>query len=113
VKQVLVVNQTLTLPPGKLAAQVAHASIGAYLRALPHLQQAWLRSGMTKIVLGAVGVHALEALQAEADVRDVATFLVADAGRTVLRSGTVTCLGLGPAPNEVLNALTGELKLLR
>jgi PTH2 family peptidyl-tRNA hydrolase len=42
----------------------------------------------------------------------VPSFLVQDAGRTVLLPGTITCLGLGPAPVELLDTLTGELKLL-
>jgi len=33
-KQVLVVNSALALPPGKMAAQVAHASVAAFLSAL-------------------------------------------------------------------------------
>ena len=40
-------------------------------------------------------------------------FLVADAGRTVIPSGTVTCLGIGPAPDQVIAPVTGALKLLR
>ena len=108
----LIVDQMLVIPPGKLAAQVAHASLGAYLKTPPHFQRAWLQSGMTKIVLAAVGARELEALELEAAACNVAAFLVVDAGRTILPAGTVTCLGLGPAPNETLDALTGKLRLL-
>jgi len=38
--------------------------------------------------------------------------LIEDAGRTVVPEGTVTCLGLGPVPDEDLDRLTGELRLL-
>jgi peptidyl-tRNA hydrolase len=50
-KQVLVVNSDLALPAGKMAAQVAHASIAAFLIADNANRQEWLDVGMPKIVL--------------------------------------------------------------
>jgi hypothetical protein len=50
-KQVLVVNSALALQPGKMAAQVAHASIAAFLSADDANRQKWLEVGMPKIVL--------------------------------------------------------------
>ena len=50
-KQVLVVNHALQLPKGKLAAQVAHAAVGAFLAADKRAQQRWLDEGMPKIVV--------------------------------------------------------------
>ena len=50
-KQVLVVNSALALPPGKMAAQVAHASIAAFLIADNANREKWLNVGMPKIVL--------------------------------------------------------------
>ena len=44
VKQVIVVNEALRLPRGKLAAQVAHASVGAFLAAQHHDRSEWLAS---------------------------------------------------------------------
>ena len=50
-KQVIVVNEALALPPGKMAAQVAHAAVGALLNASSEKQAAWFRAGMPKVVL--------------------------------------------------------------
>ena len=50
-KQVIVVNEALALPPGKMAAQVAHAAVGALLNAPAEKQSAWFRVGMPKVVL--------------------------------------------------------------
>ena len=52
-KQVIVVNQSLKLPKGKLAAQVAHAAVGAFVEADDDARVNWLEEGMPKVVLGA------------------------------------------------------------
>ena len=112
VKQVIVANQALNLPRGKLAAQVAHAAVGAFLVAPADAQAAWLRVGMPKIVVGVASEAELSSLREAAERVGIPSFLVQDAGRTVLLPGTITCLGLGPAPVDLLDTLTGELKLL-
>ena len=38
--------------------------------------------------------------------------IIADAGRTVVAPGTVTCLALGPAEEAAIDRLTGSLPLL-
>jgi peptidyl-tRNA hydrolase len=112
VKQVIVVDASLGLPPGKLAAQVAHAAILAFLRAEPALQRAWLETGMAKIVLTCDSAEALMALADQAGGAGLSTGLVRDAGRTVVSAGTTTCLGVGPDDAARIDAITGALKLL-
>jgi peptidyl-tRNA hydrolase len=111
-KQVIVVDRSLALPKGKLAAQVAHAAVGAFVAASAQAQIAWLQVGMPKIVVYAADTDALVQLEARARQQHIPVCLVHDAGRTVLPSGTITCLGLGPAPAKTLDQLTGELPLV-
>ena len=111
-KQVIVVNRSLALPKGKLAAQVAHAAIGAFIAASAEAQVAWLQVGMPKIVVYAADADALVELEARAREQQIPADLVHDAGRTVIPAGTITCLGLGPALADVLDPLTGELPLV-
>jgi peptidyl-tRNA hydrolase, PTH2 family len=111
-KQVIVVNRSLALPKGKLAAQVAHAAVGAFAAATAQAQAAWLQVGMPKIVVYAADADALIQLEARAREQQLPACLVHDAGRTVLPVGTITCLGLGPAPTELVDGLTGELSLV-
>jgi peptidyl-tRNA hydrolase, PTH2 family len=112
-KQVIVVNEALKLPRGKLAAQVAHAAVAAFLAAGEEARQSWLNRGMTKIVLKVEQESDLINLYDLALSRNIPAQLISDAGRTVLPAGTVTCLGLGPASDNELDELTGSLKLLR
>ncbi len=111
-KQVIIVNQSLKLPKGKLAAQVAHAAVAAFLVASEQAKQIWHKEGMPKVVLRGLDEDALRNLQRIALERNIPAQLIRDAGRTVVPTGTVTCLGLGPAPEIELDALTGTLKLL-
>jgi PTH2 family peptidyl-tRNA hydrolase len=112
-KQVLVVNSDLALPAGKMAAQVAHASMAAFLIADHANQQKWLDVGMPKIVLAGENEAQMQLLLRRAHEANVPAYLVRDAGRTVVPEGTVTCLGLGPAPKDAIDALTGALALLK
>ncbi len=111
-KQVIVVNRSLSLPKGKLAAQAAHAAVGAFVAASAQAQVAWLRVGMPKIVVYAADADALVQLEARAREQQIPACLVHDAGRTVIPAGTITCLGLGPAPADALDPLTGALPLV-
>jgi peptidyl-tRNA hydrolase, PTH2 family len=111
-KQVIVVNRSLGLPKGKLAAQVAHAAIGAFVAASAQAQVDWLQVGMPKIVVYAADAQVLIQLEQAAREQQIPACLVHDAGRTVVAAGTITCLGLGPAPAHELNPLTGALPLV-
>jgi len=111
-KQVIVVNQSLHLPKGKLAAQVAHAAVGAFVAAEDDARVNWLEEGMPKVVLEAPTDADLLRLLDLALQAGIPALLVEDAGRTVVPAGTITCLGLGPAADEDIDQLTGELKLL-
>ena len=112
-KQVIVVNESLRLPRGKLAAQVAHAAVAAFLEVGTEARRSWLDQGMPKVVLKADDAASLIELELSAQGCDIPTALIRDAGKTILPAGTVTCLGFGPAAEHLIDELTGELKLLR
>jgi len=112
VKQVIVVNEALRLPRGKLAAQVAHASVAALLAASHDDLREWLEEGMPKVVLRADDDIQLSALERQANDAHLPTALIRDAGHTVVAPGTITCLGIGPARREAIDAITGELRLV-
>lgn len=112
-KQVIVVNEALKLPRGKLAVQVAHAAVHALLYASPEAQRSWLQEGMPKVVLRGESDAELLELEKLAGDMGLPTGLIRDAGRTVVAAGTVTCLGIGPAEAEIIDQLTGSKSLLK
>lgn len=114
-KQVMVVRKDLDLGCGKIAAQVAHASLGAYLVSSKEKSQwveSWTRSGSKKIVARVDSQEELFQLVAEAQRVGVPYFVVSDAGLTQVPPNTVTCAGFGPAPEELVDGITGRLRLL-
>jgi PTH2 family peptidyl-tRNA hydrolase len=112
-KQVILVNKALKLPRGKLAAQVAHASLSAFLRAPQAAQRKWLGAGMPKVVLHCEVEGDLLSFESKAGALKLPVALIRDAGHTVVDPGTVTCLGIGPADASAIDHLTGSLKLVK
>ncbi|NPA22636.1 MAG: peptidyl-tRNA hydrolase [Candidatus Micrarchaeota archaeon] len=110
-KQVIVINQDIKMGKGKMCAQVAHASLEAYQRAPWFNKWQWERSGVKKVVLKAPEKELLR-LYDQAKKQGLNPVLIRDAGHTQLEPGTITALGIGPYPDEVLDNITGHLKLL-
>lgn len=114
-KLAVAVRTDLGMGRGKIAAQVGHASVMALERARashPGWAAAWLDTGQAKVVVRASGPRELQGLKARAVDLGVPWSEVADAGRTQLEPGTVTCIGFGPAPAPAVDRVTGELRLL-
>lgn len=53
-----------------------------------------------------------EELEKKAQELGLITKKICDAGRTQVEPGSITVLGIGPAPVSVVNKVTGHLKLL-
>ncbi|MFT4304360.1 MAG: peptidyl-tRNA hydrolase Pth2 [Candidatus Woesearchaeota archaeon] len=111
-KQVILVRTDLNLPKGKLAAQVAHASVSCFNKTGFFKKKIWLSSGMKKVVLKVDNLDKLRIYEKRAKKNKLTTSLIADAGKTVVESGTITCLGIGPDDESKIDAVTGDLKCL-
>ncbi len=113
VKQIIIVRKDIKMGKGKTAAQVAHASLGAYKKAKklsPKLIAEWESEGEKKVVLKGT-LEDLINFKQWADAKKIPSYMVSDAGRTQLAPGTVTTLGIGPEKDEELKE-TKILKLL-
>ena len=110
-KQAIVARTDLGMGQGKLAAQVAHASLSAYEDTGDRARKKWKGEGQKKVVLKADGEAALFRLADEAERLGLPNAIVRDAGHTQLEPGTVTCLAIGPGENDEVDRVTGELSL--
>lgn len=110
-KQVIVARKDLGMSPGKLAAQVAHASLRAYESSDVEAQRSWKETGQKKVVLQAHSEEELFDLAEDAKRERIPHAIIRDAGHTELESGSVTALGIGPAADDVIDAVTGALSL--
>jgi len=126
-KQVIVVNKALDMPPGKLAAQVAHASLGAVMSVSLHrfnqihintppdsALHSWLNGIFTKVVVYVKSEVKLLAVYEKAKNANKPCFLVQDCGLTCFNGvPTYTCVGIGPMFEDEFIGLTDKLQLLK
>ena len=132
--QYIVVRRDIDMSRGKMAAQVAHASLGAVL---PHFRGAnryvshherfadfaadieeWLDGAFTKVVLAVDDRTALERVVARLDERRIPHEVVRDICRTELApedsdGTTPTCVGVCPLRRESVPGFLRGLPLWR
>ncbi|MBN2111177.1 MAG: peptidyl-tRNA hydrolase [Methanosarcinaceae archaeon] len=111
-KQCIIVRDDLKLSKGKLAVQVAHAAVSAAEWTDRSTLEKWKEGGQKKVVLRVPDTRGLFELKEIARSQNIATALIQDAGLTEIKPGTITALGIGPAKEEELDRITGNLKLL-
>lgn len=111
-KQVIVVRNDLKMGKGKLAAQCCHACLGSYEKVNSSVIRRWESEGSAKVVLKVSSLDGLFVIKEMAKKNNIPNFLVTDAGRTQLPTSTITCLGIGPDEDEIIDKVTQDLKLL-
>jgi PTH2 family peptidyl-tRNA hydrolase len=114
-KQAIVVRADLKMGKGKIAAQACHAAVSAAEEARKHHRkwwEEWLDEGQRKVVVKVKDEAELLQLKLQAERMRLPYVLIYDRGLTQLPPDTLTCLGIGPAPNEKTDKITGKLRLL-
>lgn len=135
IKQIMIVRKDLHCRAGKIAAQVAHASMKVILDMMhrnymvvepdPLVEHwtlklrkdsdlyEWLSGHFTKVVLYVDSLEEMEAIEESAKKLWIPTAKIIDAGKTEFHNvPTPTCVALGPYGGDVLDKLTGHLRLI-
>ncbi len=111
-KQVILIREDLKLPKGKACVQSAHASVEAVLGSSSEKVEAWRKEGMKKVVLKVANLDELKRYLLKARDHKLKTALITDAGKTFFDTSTTTCCAIGPDKEELIDKVTGDLKMM-
>jgi PTH2 family peptidyl-tRNA hydrolase len=114
-KQVIVLRTDVKMSKGKMAAQTGHAAVSAaeYARKnRPEWWNPWMKEGQCKIAVKVASEEELLELERKARNEGLPVALIVDRGLTEIPPDTTTCLGIGPAPADKVDVVTGNLPLL-
>jgi PTH2 family peptidyl-tRNA hydrolase len=127
-KLAIIVRKDLKMHKGKLMAQASHAVLGVILAQgsystcfghqkyfnlqLKNALQDWLENAFTKVALAVNSDEELLEYKKKAEDAGLPCKLITDCGYTVFNGiPTNTCLAIGPAWNEEIDAICSDLKL--
>ena len=97
-----------------MAAQVSNPSVDCALKSKKSDSSnftKWFGDGQKKVVVKVSGESDLRKFQQHARDVGLISSLITDAGLTEVPPGTVTCLGIGPASDSVIDDVTGNCSL--
>lgn len=109
---------------GKIAAQCSHATLACYKSisrearkagpksAAARILSRWERYGQAKVAVQVKTLDEMKELMGKARSLGITSEVIQDAGRTQIDPGSLTVLGVGPAPKSKVDQVTGGLKLL-
>ena len=116
-KHVIVMRKDLNMRKGKMIAQGAHASLKVVLDYNNHEYVKLWCSGLFKKICVSIDsekdlldlYHKVKAFSGD----NIPRALILDSGLTEFGGvATYTCCAIGPAPSDIIDIFTGELKLL-
>ena len=110
-------RKDLNMRKGKMVAQGAHASLKAVVEDMKNSYvKAWYSGNQKKICVSVDSekdlldlYHKVKAFSGD----NIPRALILDSGLTEFGGvATYTCCAIGPAPSDLIDSFTGELKLL-
>ena len=126
IKQVIILRKDLNMRKGKCVVQGAHASSRICMEferewcpdhgfaLIPYGPEfaSWLCGEQTKICVGVDSEAELLGVFARAEAAGLPCALIKDLGHTEFKEPTFTAVAIGPAQSELIDPITGKLKLL-
>jgi PTH2 family peptidyl-tRNA hydrolase len=111
----LFVNKDLNMSPGKIAAQVAHAAVEAYVKSDPVKRSQWRLPEMhyTKLVMEARNEQHIETIKKYLEDRGLQTVRIIDEGLTEIAPHQVTALGVEVVDKDEVGDMFASFNLYR
>jgi PTH2 family peptidyl-tRNA hydrolase len=111
-KLAIVMRTDLGMRKGKLCVQAGHAAVAAVIEGdIPEVMD-WYEEGQKKVVLKALNDFQLLGIATIARMQGLKVVEIRDFGLTQIPENSLTCIGIGPAPDEEIDPICGKLPLL-
>ena len=123
IKQVILIRKDLGMSAGKVAVQVAHASLEVFLSKMDStldlyhwikctdIEYQWKEEGQTKILKEVKNESQLLSAYEKAKEAGLPCSLITDLGLTELEGENTTCVGIGPASFDEIQKITKRFRL--
>jgi PTH2 family peptidyl-tRNA hydrolase len=127
IKQVIVIRKDLNMRKGKMVASGSHASLKVFFDMMSsHFDQSgvtykftatipmveWIEGKFTKICVSVDSEEELLSIYKQAQFKKLPCSLIKDCGDTEFKEPTYTACAIGPDVDEIIDTITGHLKLL-
>ncbi|MBN1329545.1 MAG: peptidyl-tRNA hydrolase [Candidatus Heimdallarchaeota archaeon] len=114
-KMVIAIRTDLKMTKGKMATQAAYAAVVALEEAKKnHIKwvQSWYHEGQKKVTVQIDTEQELQTLYQKAQRNNLPCSLVKDNSIEEKNTTNFTAVAIGPTPNDILDKLTSQYKLL-
>ena len=122
IKQVILIRKDLNMSAGKVAVQVAHASMEVFFNKLEYTSlyanislgdedYRWHQEGKTKILKEVKNESQLLSAYEKAKETGLPCSLITDLGLTELEGENTTCVAIGPASFDEIQKITKRFRL--
>ncbi|ORX43768.1 PTH2-domain-containing protein [Piromyces finnis] len=106
----LIVRMDLKMTKGKATAQCCHAAVALNSIVNEDILNQWKNNGQPKYILKCQSQEDLHNIAKEARKSNIQAYIIRDAGRTQIPSGSETVLGIGPAKKSIIDEITKGLQ---
>ncbi len=114
-KMIIAIPKEIKLTKGLMAVHVSHVAVktveDAKKKNLKWVRS-WFSEGQKKVTVQVPTIEELTALFHKAQNLGLPCTMVKESKKGNLPEGTITALGIGPAPNSKVSPITSDLKLL-
>ncbi|MBI2545422.1 MAG: peptidyl-tRNA hydrolase [Candidatus Aenigmarchaeota archaeon] len=111
-KQVIILRKDVGMDKGKMIAHAIHAAIDSMRDTDDEIVKKWDKEGSKKVVLKINSEKEFDKVQSQLKKAKLPFVIIKDAGKTQLKRGTITAIGIGPIEEKKVDKVTGKLKLL-